>query len=51
LKHYQNCLRFWIAYNFFNFISRSTHMFHHISTSMPLTIQCIIERTFITIIT
>jgi hypothetical protein len=36
---------------FFTFIGRSTHMFHHISTSMPPTIQCIIERTFMTIIT
>jgi len=44
-------LGLWMNYNFFSFISRNVHMFHHISTPMPPTIQCIIERTFMTIIT
>ncbi len=39
------------AYNFFSFIGRNAHMFHHISTSMPSIIQYIIERTFMMIIT
>jgi hypothetical protein len=44
-------LGLWITYNFFNFIGKNVHMFHHISIIMPPTIQCIIEGTFMTIIT
>jgi hypothetical protein len=42
--------KLWITYNFFNFIGKNVHMFHHISILMPPTIQCIIEGTFMTII-
>jgi hypothetical protein len=45
------CLGFWTFYNFFSFIDLNTHIFHHISTLMPLTIQCIVEGTFVMIIT
>jgi hypothetical protein len=40
-----------ITYNFFSFVGRNAHMVHHISTPMPPTIQCIIEKTFMRIIT
>jgi hypothetical protein len=36
--------------DFFSFIGISIHMFHHSSISMPPTIQCIIEGTFMIII-
>ncbi len=41
---YQNIKHIGILYNL---VIRSTHMFHHVSTSMPLTIKCITEGTFI----
>ncbi len=34
-------LKFWTTHNFINFMYRSIHMLHHISTLVPPTIQCI----------
>jgi hypothetical protein len=44
-------LEFSIVYYFFSFIYKSIHMFHHIFILMPPIIQCIIEGTFMMIIT
>jgi hypothetical protein len=44
-------LEFLTAYNFFSFICKNIHMFHHIFLLMPPTIQCIVEGTFMMIIT
>jgi hypothetical protein len=44
-------LGLWIVHNFLNFIGKSVHMFHHISTLMSTSIQYIIQRKSLSIIT
>jgi hypothetical protein len=43
-------LKIWISHNLINCICNGIHMFHHVSISMPPTIQCIIKKTFMTVI-